>query len=1218
MQRTRIAISCIALVGLVGLSLYFHKAVFKPEPQNAESLTEVELLLSTESNRVVETTQNSTIGRKYFVKETPELPQVESAKVRSDVDTESMDTHPSTIELTNFRGEMKKGKLANRPTVDVSSYPSLPWFTKDASTINFPESSESLDRDYFFAWVQLNPNYLHSIDYQFFRALQVEIFDSGNEYRRARLPRATDTLEKLLDHDAVLALGNKPIEEKIGPNFRSEIETSSAGETSEVYITLMTADNVSHWKSEIEKLGAVIDHWDPTIRVLVAVVPYGKLVELAKWDFVQAVEPVGTIELTLETAVAVGGADGLRTHLGISGSFSGITGGDVTIGVIDSGLNLSHPDISENRESICGESFQTMSNGDLDTDDLWFDIVGHGTHVTSIFAGTGIDDMSRAGIAPGVKHIRFAKAFTKEGGGASTNAILKSFDYMTQESSCEWNEVQSAARKPNVINMSLSSITSDSGYRVGARKLDWAAWNHEQVYAVSQGNSRTLGYSQYGSAKNSISVGWLTDALFTSYSSSIGPASDGRMLPNVSMSGDNVFAADGAGAEHGYTLKSGTSMSSPAVAGIAALLMSTSEGFKTNPALVRAQLMATAIKPDAFFHDDAYAPRTNTHGTGYMNNQYGMGSVSARTAISQGPDDEWSSHSAVSELENDEYAYIEIEIPEGMDRLDIVLAWDEPPNDNVGSAVMADLDLYLGPNEDCDVTECGEYVSSSRVDNMEYLIIANPAPGTKRITVIPHNIYQFTPRIAVAWMFIGKSTPQLDIELDVDTLNAQNTRRPRLELTVSNDSFIAGGVSLYIACRNKNTGDCDYWYDTDDSRWQPGSQIMREDGTVQDLTGVFIGNPLFLGEVVSNEVQDITLVFPPTIKTGSHQLYFSVASANAHSDVDALNVEVDGEDFSPLATAIQNNYATSALELTGDSGTVALDLAAGARQPGELVIDYEVLFNLVTQRGWSVGLFFAFIEGYGQSRSAWYRMRVDKASKYGVQVTSQSPSNAAVSFQLLAEDSMFAPAEGHFWTVDELEFYLEPDKDYYLRVNSYWAVRVPELEFTWQKLDTKPVNDQFADRIEITGTSGDMSGNNAYATVERGEPGGHVSVGTTWFKWIAPSDGVWNFDADAPFSVQSPQVYVFHGSAVDDLRLISDPTFFDADVPVVAGQEYQICVSSDSQFTNFQGSYELTWESIASSRLMSNDLFADAVEISGSQGSRTKCAPCTNRRTRRN
>lgn len=1211
MQRTRVAISCFALVGLVCLSLFLHQALLKPKPKDAVSVTETELLPSTDAIGVVSPIENPASKSEEVIEETRVDTQVESTPVATDIEIEPYDARLSTVEFTDFRGEMKKGKLSDKPTVDITSHPSLPWFTKDASRIEFPESQESLERDYFFAWVQLNPNYLHTIDNDSFQELQVEIFTGGNEYRRARLPREPEVIEKLLDHDAVLALGNKPITEKIGPNFREDIATSVSGDTSEVFITLMTTANLAHWQKQIEKLGAVIEHWDPTIRVLVAFVPNGKMVDLATLDFVQAVEPVGTLEPTLDSAVSVAGADGLRTHLGVNGSFSGITGEDITIGVIDSGLNLSHPDISATRDSICGESFQTMSNGTLDTDDLWFDVGGHGTHVTSIFAGAGVDNRSRAGIAPGVKHIRFAKAFAKTSGGASTTAMLKSLDYMTEESSCVWNGIESVARKPNVINMSLSANTADAGYRVGAKKLDWAVWNHNQVYAVSQGNARTFGYSQYGSAKNALAVGWLTDALFANYSSSVGPTSDGRMIPKVSMSGDRVLAANGEGAKSGYNQKSGTSMSSPAVAGIVTLLMGTDDGFKNNPALVRAQLMATAIKPDAFFDDEAYAPRTNTHGTGYINNQYGMGSVSARTAISQGPNNEWSSHSVISEIENDEYAYIEIDVPEGTDRLDIVLTWDEPPNDNVGSAVMADLDLYLGPDEDCNVTECGEYVSSSRVDNLEYLIIANPEAGTKRITVIPHNIFQFAPRIAVSWMYIAKATPQLDIELQSDTLNAQNTRRPRLELTVSTDEFVAGGVSLFFACRDGDAGDCQYWLDTDDSRWQPGSQVIREDGTIQDLTGVYIGNPVFLGEVVSNEVQDVTLVFPPTIKTGSHQLYVSVASANAISDVDAVNVEVDGDDLPTLATAITNNYAHTAIEMTGESGTVAVDLAAGGRQPGELAIDTEVLFTFVTQRGWSASQFFDFTEGYDQSRSAWYKLRVDTASKYGIQITSQNPNNANVSFQLLEEDSMFDPPAGNMWTTDQHEFYLQPNKDYYLRVNTYWTFRIPELEFTWQKLDTKPVNDQFSDSIAISGASGDVTGNNAYATVERGEPGGHVSVGTTWFKWVAPSDGVWTFEAEAPYSGSSPQVYVFHGISVDDLRLISDTSYSAADVPVVADQEYQICVSSNARFTDFQGSYELSWETNTNSSLMTNDLFEDAISISGSQGSRTKCSQCS-------
>ncbi len=1217
MQRTRVAFSCFALVGLVCLTFFLHQAVLKPEAKEAVSASETEFQSSANEIDLEFDVAKPVLNRTEVVAESFETTQVENALHASDVEVESYENRPSTVELTEFRGEMKKGKLATKPFVDIGTHPSLPWFTKDASRIAFPESQESKKRDYFFAWVQLNPNHLHSIDNHSFRALQVELFDSGNEYRRARLPREPEVLEKLLEHDAVLALGNKPIEEKMGPNFREEIATSASGATREVFITLMTTENLAHWQRQIENLGADIKHWDPTIRVLVAFVPYGKMIDLADLDFVQAVEPVGMLELTLDSAVSVAGADGLRTHLGINGSFSGITGAGITIGVMDSGLNLSHPDISATRESICGESFQTMENDTLDTDDLWFDVIGHGTHVTSIFAGAGVDNRSRAGVAPGVEHIRFAKAFSKDSGAASLTAILKAMDYFVTESSCEWNGIASAARKPNVVNMSLSAITSDAGYYTGAKKLDWAVWNHDQVYAVSQGNARlifggtvfNLGYSQYGSAKNSLAIGWLTDALFANNSSSAGPTSDGRMVPKVSMSGDNVLAADGAGAESGYTRKSGTSMSSPAVAGIATLLMGTDDGFKNNAALVRAQLMATAIKADAFFEDEAYAPRTNTNGTGSINNQYGMGSVSARTAIVQGPNDEWSSHSAVSEIENDEYAYIEIDVPEDTDRLDVVLTWDEPPNDNVGSAVMADLDLYLGPDEDCDVTECGEYVSSSRVDNLEYLIIANPEAGTKRITVIPHNIFQFTPRIAVSYMFIGKSTPQLDIELESDTLNTANTRRPRLELSVSTDEFVAGGVTLYFACREGDAGDCAYWNNTNDSRWQPGSQIMREDGTVQDLTGIFIGNPVFIGEVVSNEVQDVTLVFPPTMKRGSHQLYVSVASANANSDVDAVNVVVDGDNLPAFAPTITNNYANTAIELTGDSGTVAIDLVAGARQPGELAIDTKVLEGS--------GLFEFFTEGYIPSRSAWYKLRVDTESKYGIRITDQSPSTANVTFELLTEDAMFDPAAGHMWTTDRREVFLQPDKDYYLRVNTYSQFQVPELEFTWQKLDTKPVNDRFADRIELTGESGDIEGNNAYATVEKGEPGGHVSVGTTWFKWIAPSNGVWTFEADALYSNDSPQVYVFRGSTVDDLRLVSDTSYSAADVPVVAAQEYQICVSSNAGFfrTDFQGSYELSWEEGTSSRLMSHDMFDDAISISGSQGSRTKCNPCSGDRT---
>ena len=1211
MKRLCIAVSCFVLVGLVCLSLVEHQALFKPKP--IEEVTSTNLEYSSTPNTTSNEPKSTSLvpKRQDSREETPQPAPLGSAHPVSATDNDPVELGAKRVELTNFRGDMKKGKLAQRRWVDISNHPSLPWFTKNASQIAFPESTTSDDRNYFYGWIQLNPNYLHAINRDTFQSHRVEIYEGGSEYRRVKLPRETEELAQLLEHDAVLALGNKPISEKIGPKLQEKISSSIGSETADVFVTLMTTSNLKHWQKEIEELGAVIEHWDPTIRVLVANVPYVKLLDLAERDFVQTVESVGTLELMLDSAVSVSGADGLRTHLGINGSFTGISGENITIGIIDGGLNIAHPDISATRDSICGESFVTTHNGQIDSDDLWFDSVGHGTHITSVFAGAGIDDRNRAGVAPGVKHIRFAKVSDKIGHVSTTASILQAMDYLTEESSCEWNGTESAARKPDVINMSSGGITEDTGYRVTAKKLDWTVWNHNQVYVVSQGNFGTLGYSEFGAAKNSISVGWLTDTLFAHLLSSVGPALDGRMMPTVTMTGDRVLAALGGGAKSGYDLLSGSSMSSALVAGIATLLMSTDDGFKTNPALVRAQLMATAIKADAYFEDENFAPRTNTYGTGHINNTYGLGAVSARTAIAQGPNGEWSSHSSVSEIVDDEYAYIEIEIPADTDRLDIVLTWDEPPNDNVGSAVMADLDLYLGPNEDCDVLECGEYVSSSRVDNLEYLIITNPEPGTKRITVIPHNIFQFAPRVAVSWMYIANSTPQLDIELDADTLYTANTRRPQLDLTVSSDGFVAGGVSLYVACRNQGTGDCDYWFDSDDSRWQPDSRVTREDGTVQSLAGLYIGDPVFIGELVTGEIQSVTLVFPPSMKTRSHQLYVSASSANAFSDVDAVDVIVGNTDLPTLSTAITNDYASTAYELTGDSGTISVDLAAGARQPGELVIDTDVLRTFYRERGWSGTQYSSLKHGYTLSRSAWYKMSTDRAAKYELQITSQVPDAANVSFQLLAVDDMFEPSAGNIWTTDLHEFFLKPDTDYYLRVNTYSTILAPELQITWQKLDAKPVNDDFAERTQLTGESGDVSGNNAFATIERDEPGGYISAGTTWFKWTAPSTGVWTFEADAPYSDESPQVYVFLGESVDELRLVSDPAFFAADVPVLSDQEYQICVSSNAQFTDFQGSYELSWEESSTARLWPNDQFLEAISISGEQGTVARCDRCS-------
>ena len=249
--------------------------------------------------------------------------------------------------------------------------------------------------------------------------------------------------------------------------------------------------------------------------------------------------------------------------------------------------------------------------------------------------------------------------------------------------------------------------------------------------SLRQANSGESGFSNFGAAKNSLAVGAVLDSGELASFSSHGPTADGRLKPQVTGVGVNVNSARGQGSKEGYLQFSGTSMASPAVAGVSALLMDAVPAHRRQPALTRARLMASAIKPDVWLADPAAFPLDNSEGPGALQAQYGLGNVSARTSVlARNEADGWVGGSAISELNEDEYAYTDIVIPGNASRLDLVMTWDDPPTDTIGSAVLNDLDLWLDQDADCEEAACGERSSRSRRDNVEWIIVRNPTPGT--------------------------------------------------------------------------------------------------------------------------------------------------------------------------------------------------------------------------------------------------------------------------------------------------------------------------------------------------------------------------------------------------------------------------------------------------------------------------------------------------------
>ena len=507
---------------------------------------------------------------------------------------------PEGYSFVGFHGEMAKAGLGVR-TDAAQAQDGPDWLGGPEAAETLAAQARAHRREWTFGWIRLAPGAREGDLAPQLASAGAAIVGSSGRLLRARLPGDEAGLAAIARLPAVDALGAMPVEARLRAFDRHQPPNH---EPLPVFVTLMEADPNGRWRRELAALGAVVGRYDPDLRVYEASVVRSVLDVLGATDFVLAVEPVGTVEAAHDTAVPAMGADALRAWEGSAGIFSGVGGASVPIAVMDTGLNVRHPDISSNRSSICGANF-VYFDPLVDDDDLWVDAGGHGTHVTGTIVGNGAVLPRYAGMAPRVQHVRFAKVLSHEGRG-TTIFVRRGMDFLGRSSACPDAGWSSDAVKPLVVNMSLSSVSLDwEGRTVDERKLDSVVWDRRQLYVVSAANSGNRGFSEYAAAKNSLAVGAALDSGSLAEFSSHGPTADGRLAPQIVGTGVDVHSAAGDGSREGYRKYSGTSMASPAVAGLAALLMDAVPAHRERPALTRARLMASAIRPDVWLEDPA-------------------------------------------------------------------------------------------------------------------------------------------------------------------------------------------------------------------------------------------------------------------------------------------------------------------------------------------------------------------------------------------------------------------------------------------------------------------------------------------------------------------------------------------------------------------------------------------------------------------------------------
>lgn len=246
-------------------------------------------------------------------------------------------------------------------------------------------------------------------------------------------------------------------------------------------------------------------------------------------------------------------------QIGAPAAWAKATGKDVLIGLVDTGVDMSHPDL-QGKVAASADCIGANCRDGGGQDDN-----GHGTEVGGIVAALTGNGRGVASVAPDAK-LLVAKALDASGAGRvdDINAAIR------------W-VVDHGAK---VVNLSLGDEDFQLTSLVGTplRPGIEYAWTRGAVPVLASGNYRMgvveMGSSNYGDMDALVVGATSRSDSLARYSASIGNAKWGVAAPGGSGSGGANDQIITTGLGGGYTAVAGTSAAAPHVSGAIADLLS--------------------------------------------------------------------------------------------------------------------------------------------------------------------------------------------------------------------------------------------------------------------------------------------------------------------------------------------------------------------------------------------------------------------------------------------------------------------------------------------------------------------------------------------------------------------------------------------------------------------------------------------------------------------